>query len=206
MQRFSMERFLKEPFIDHSSKSPEPLLETGPQGHILESTSDFKPQSNPLLGQNSEVTGEKRESNFDTSHYHDFILKSWSYKWFVQSLLREAKTTRGTSNMLESVRKSIISELPAAKEVTRKYPSQAFKVTFEVAWDPLAFIQDQKFNVSPQTAVKRAITLIGEDGAAQALTTEEYVAQTWPATGSYTMSLISEMMVDEGKYTADCKY
>jgi hypothetical protein len=108
--------------------------------------------------------------------------------------------------MLESVRKCITSELSAAKEVTRKYPSQAFKVTFELAWDPLGFIQDQKFHVSPQMAVKRAITLIGEDDTAQALTAEEYVAQIWPATGLYTMSLISEMMVEEGKHTASCKY
>jgi hypothetical protein len=58
MQRFSMQRFLKEPFIDHSSKSPEPLLEAEQPGHLLESTSDFKPQSNPPLNRNFEVTEE----------------------------------------------------------------------------------------------------------------------------------------------------
>jgi hypothetical protein len=52
-------------------------------------------------------------------------------------------------------------------------------------------VKKQRYTESPEVALERAITLTGSVNNAQAVTTREYLSQTWPATGIQVMRLVT---------------
>jgi len=86
---------------------------------------------------------------------------------------------------MEAIRREIISSLPFA---------EAYKITFGIEWDPLAFVKEQEYREEPDEAVERAITLTGSAKDAQALTSAQYLCQTWPSAGEHTMRLVKDVL------------
>jgi hypothetical protein len=75
---------------------------------------------------------------------------------------------------------SLQSPPTISHKVSRKKSVEAYKITFEIEWDPLAFIKEQEYREEPGEAIERAITLTGYAKDAQALTCAQYLRQTWP--------------------------
>jgi hypothetical protein len=126
--------------------------------------------------------------------YQDYVLHSPAFHWLISTLLTEISLTRQRVDVMRTIRNQILGTLPSLHEVSRKKSSKEYRATFEMDWDPLSFVKDQKYQESPDQAIERSITLTGCPGDAQALTTGQYLAQTWPASGAEVMGIVAETM------------
>jgi hypothetical protein len=70
-------------------------------------------------------------------------------------------------------------------------------MTFEMNWNPLAFITDQEYDEDPGVAIENAITLTGSATDAQTTTCRQYLCQTWPSFAEHVIHLIKEVVRDE---------
>jgi len=157
------------------------------------------------LDENSDVLEDDTESTHDAGSYRDFIVKTPAYSWLVASLQREATVTRATPDLMEDIRGRILSALPSSHRVSRKTPSQQYKATFELDWDPLSFVKEQQYTESPDQALERAITLTGSTNDAQAMTPGDYLSQTWGATGKHVMRLVTDVVRNTTDHVT-CEY
>ncbi|KAF2494968.1 hypothetical protein BU16DRAFT_462498 [Lophium mytilinum] len=129
-----------------------------------------------------------------SDQYRDLLRETSAYKWLVATLRREATLSRGTPDLMEAIREEIFSALPSAPKVSRRQPSQPYKATFELDWDPWEFVKEQQYSETIEKALENAVTLTGCPNDAQALTTKAYLRQTWPATGSQVMQLVKDLV------------
>lgn len=67
-------------------------------------------------------------------------------------------------------------------------------VTFEVEWDPIAFIQEQCYDQSPQEAIARAITLTGTATEARAVESAQYTKEMWPFSSVFVMRVVQDVV------------
>jgi hypothetical protein len=198
-RELAISRFLEEPDFNedqHHDDVPAPIpkindgLDPGatflePEENDEKSEDDTELPSNPHL-------------------YRDLILQSPEYGWLVASLQRELTLTRAQPDVMEDIARKILSCLPSSHKVSRKTPSNEYRATFELDWDPLSFVKEQRYAETVEEVLERAITLTGTSNDAQALSTREYLSQTWPATGKYVMGLVTEVVCTTGRLVS-CK-
>lgn len=130
--------------------------------------------------------------------YKDFILATPAYQWFLANLRRElyleAATETGMETVANVIRKRVCS-IPSVRSISRTKPPEACTMAFEIDWNPLAFVKEQEYPQEPHEAIEIAITLTGGARDAQALTSSQYLCQTWPINGEYTMKLVKDVML-----------
>jgi hypothetical protein len=126
--------------------------------------------------------------------YRNSVLNSPAFDWLVTTLLTEVNLTCQSVDVMRTIRSRILGTLPSSHEVSRRKSSREYKATFEIDWNPLSFVKDQKYQESPDQAIKRSITLTGSPEDAQALTTGQYLAQTWPTNGTEVMGIVAEVI------------
>ncbi|KAI9783934.1 MAG: hypothetical protein M1839_002879 [Geoglossum umbratile] len=110
--------------------------------------------------------------------------------------------TRATPDLMGNIGDEILSALLSIHRVSRRAPSMEYKATFELDWDPLSFVKEQQYVERADKTLERAITLTGSTNDAQALTTSEYLSQTWPATGKFVMQLVADVVRNAAGYRA----
>jgi hypothetical protein len=190
--QFAIDRYLEEPDFENNEYLHEhDDLDSDPTFPEPAETDNFEDDNEPTL---------------DTSPYRDFIVKTPAYSWLVASMQREANLTRANPDLMEDVGRKILDALPSTHKVSRKAPSQEYKAIFELDWDPLNFVKEQQYTESADEALERAITLTGSADDAQALTTSEYLSQTWPATGNHVMRLVTDVIRNTTDHHAACEY
>ncbi|KAI9764589.1 MAG: hypothetical protein M1840_008318 [Geoglossum simile] len=139
--------------------------------------------------------GVYEETNMpELSAYRDFIFKAPAYEWLLASLRREFLLSPAEPNSMEDIRRQIICSLPSSHKVSRKKSAEAYRMTFRVEWDPLAFVKEQEYREELDEVVEIAITLTGSAKDAQALTCAQYLCQTWPSIGRHTIRLVKEVV------------
>ncbi len=138
----------------------------------------------------------------DMSSYRELILRTPAYSWLLATLQRETTLTRAVPDRMEDIRKAILAALPSSQHISRKTPPQEYKATFKLDWDPLSFLETQKYIESPAEALKGAITLTGSMEDAQAIPTAKYLAQTWPTTGKEIMELLADTIRNDSDKSA----
>jgi hypothetical protein len=138
--------------------------------------------------------------------YRDFIFKAPAYEWLIANLRKECFLAPAEPNSMEAIRRKIIYSLPSSHEVSRKKLAEAYKITFEIEWDPLAFVKEQKYKEQPDEAIEIAITLIGSAKDAQALTCAQYLRQTWPSAGGHTVQLVKDVLRSGRGHRHICKF
>lgn len=180
----------------------EQIVELAP---IPEYHDDFKLAS-PDPDENDDALEDDTKSTPDAGPYRDFIVKTPAYSWLVTSVQREATLTRATPDIMEDIREKILRSWPSFYKVSRRASSQEYKATFELDWDPLSFVKEQQYAESPDEALERAITLTGSVNNAQAMTTGEYLSQTWPATGKHVMRLVTDVVRNTADHHIACEY
>jgi hypothetical protein len=209
---FTIRRFLEEPLNDYLQDvrkldiqdDPEPDIQDDPEP---DTKNDLESSlNNPTIGKHNDIAQDREELMPDSGPYRDFILETPAYKWLVASLRSEATLARGNPDLMESIRETIFSALPSSQKISRKEPSQAYKATFELDWDPLHFVREQQYTESPEEALERAITLTGRSSNAQALTTKVYLCQTWPTTGKQVMRLVNDVVRRPEGHIVNCEY
>jgi hypothetical protein len=150
-----------------------------------------------LISQQIDEEGEGQEGNEEINMpgllaYQDFILDSPAYEWLLANLRRETLLVQADPNSMLAIRLEIIGSLPPSHIVSRKRSAQAYKITFDISWDPLAFVREQNYGEEPEEAIEKVITLTGSARDAQALTCGQYLCQTWPSTGEYAIRLVKD--------------
>ncbi|KAF2476948.1 uncharacterized protein BDR25DRAFT_348857 [Lindgomyces ingoldianus] len=114
--------------------------------------------------------------------YCDFIVGNPAYTWLLSRLERELLLAPAEPNHMRAISDTILNGLShrAFRNLSHERGPHLCDMTFMVDWDPLAFLQEQEYDEKPEEAFERAITLTGTGSNAQALTTAQYLSQTWP--------------------------
>ncbi|KAM0480470.1 hypothetical protein ACHAPX_004301 [Trichoderma viride] len=157
------------------------------------------------LDQGEEEDGETNA--FDLSAHRDLISASHAYRWLLVTLRRESLlAVEFSNNAMEDIRQMILSSLKASQKISRSRSAEAFRTTFLINWDPIAFLKEQLYEEDLGEAIEKVITLTGSAKNAQALTTMQYLRQTWPLTGEYVLQLVKDVLEEPRgqKYTGEC--
>jgi hypothetical protein len=92
---------------------------------------------------------------------------------------------------MDDVNNAILNGLSSDSVLDR---NNEYKVHFDLNWNPLEYWKEQEYKEKPEDALESAITITGSITDAQALTTIGYLAQIWPDTGEYVMSLLKQLL------------
>lgn len=153
-----------------------------------------------------ESDDESSEMGFlGIQEFQDLVRNSCAYTKFLSDILRECVLTTAEPKIIEEIHNVIFQTLPASSNMSREKESERFTMAFKVDWDPLSFVQEQKYSVSPEIAIKTAIVLTGSATEAQALTCGEYLEQTWPCIGADILRLIQAVVKDGPMATSSGK-
>ncbi|RYP32296.1 hypothetical protein DL767_005271 [Monosporascus sp. MG133] len=183
-------------------------IDTVPPDAIHEASAD------DLMNQDFNKEGDRKDNQESSTPpsraYKDFIFNSPAYEWLLASLRKEILLAPAEPNSLEAIRREIIKSLPSSHIVSRKKPAEAYKMTFVVEWSPLAFVIEQGYEEEPDEAIGIAVTLTGSATDAQALTSAQYLCQTWPTVGEHIIRLVREVVRSgtghRHKWAADANY
>lgn len=148
--------------------------------------------------------GDEETNSTELPAYRNFIFETPAYEWLLASLRREFHLL-AEPNLMRAIRQEIIRVLPRSRKVSRMKSTEIYKVTFQVAWDPLTFIKEQGYKEEPDEAISLAITLTGSVKDAQALTCAQYLCQTWPISGNHIILLVQEVIRGEPGHHHFCK-
>ena len=135
----------------------------------------------------------------DLSKYCNLVRESPAYTWFLARLERCVVLSTAKTDRMPRISNVILNKLsrePAFRRISRHMNPHLCAMTFRVHWDPLAFLRDQEYNdgILPVDALERAITITGARTDAQAMTTSQYMNQTWPLVGQEILSFIKEVV------------
>ncbi|KAI2606644.1 hypothetical protein GGR54DRAFT_652332 [Hypoxylon sp. NC1633] len=122
--------------------------------------------------------------------YREVLTKASSYKWLLSSIRAQGTLyVPGPDTATSHVGNRIIEAAGRPGKLSRK-ETHELQMQFTVAWNPFLFMREQYYTHLPAEVLAHAITLTGHDNNIQAATCENYVQQTWPATGSYLLELL----------------
>ena len=194
----------EESVPDVQTRDPDkmPLEDVMEKWHQNLENPEGDPSPEPDITQESDEEAEEEE----LLAYRDFIFKAPTYEWLLASLRREFNLAPAEPNFMEAIRRTIINSLPSSHKVSRKKSAEAYKMTFRIEWDPLAFVKEQEYREEPDEAVEIAITLTGSAKDAQALTCAQYLCQTWPSAGEYIIRLVKDVVRSGPSHQHTCKF
>lgn len=129
----------------------------------------------------------------DFSHYRDAILKDPSFEWLRQRFPIEMNISE-TEFAMEAIRRLILDNLHDDSERSRKRSPKPFKMTFDVNCDIPVFIRQQEYDEPAADVILKVLTLTGTTANVQALTSEQYLRQTWPTIGCYLLYTIQDAL------------
>ncbi|CAG7974439.1 unnamed protein product [Penicillium salamii] len=126
--------------------------------------------------------------------YQGILYSNPAYRKFVTELNKKCETQSTGVNILGEISYSISQMFPKSRRVSRRAAPQRYYVTFDMEWDPIAFLQEQCYSESPEKALADAIVLTGSISVAQASTCARYLQQTWPSSGMKILQLIQDLV------------
>jgi hypothetical protein len=138
---------------------------------------------------------EPPEDDAEIGLYGQTTVSSPAYSWLQPVLQRETILARATPDLMKAIETKVLATLPP----------KACRATFKLKWDPIAFVEKERYAEPPEEAIERAITLTGRINDAQAVTTVEYLAQTWPISGKQVMQLVIDVVRNTITRRATCK-
>ncbi|KAL3488654.1 hypothetical protein BJX62DRAFT_253120 [Aspergillus germanicus] len=130
--------------------------------------------------------------------YRESILAAPAFQWLVADINKRFRLMPSPQKGSESIKEKIFKAFPPVPYLSRQSPYMLFKFTFIMPWDPTGFCKDQEYREQAPDALARAITLTGSTSVAQALTTSQYLRQTWPLSGQALLELIQDVLRHPG--------
>lgn len=162
------------------------------------------PEAPEIVDDLPEIPGQDQEGSLESldSEYLKLILASPAYQWLLAALRREVVLNLEDAASMVAIRKAIA--FPRPPRISAKRSVEIFSLTFHIPWDPKQFVKDQNYQEKPEDAICDAITLTGTAKNAQALTTAQYLEQTWPTTGQQILQLIRAIVASEPHEQVPC--
>lgn len=147
----------------------------------------------------SDLSDEEAEGSKipeDLPRYRDFVTRNPAYAWLLARLERELLLVPAAPNHMQTISGTILNSLShgAFQKLGHEKGPHLCEMTFIVDWDPLAFLKEQEYEEKAEEAFARAITLTGTGRDAQALTTAQYLSQTWPLVGDEVLDLLKRVI------------
>lgn len=140
--------------------------------------------------------------------YNDVIHGSPAYSWLLAKLENQLLLAPAEPDHMRTISCTIMDSLchGTFRNISRQKAPHLCDMTFLVGWNPMDFLQDQEYEESPEQALERAITITGTGRNAQALTTAQYLRQTWPMVGEDVLEVVKHVVkggssdVQSGKF------
>ncbi|KAL3457981.1 hypothetical protein BJX64DRAFT_280222 [Aspergillus heterothallicus] len=173
------------------------LLEKMSQWMLLSQEAEFSVPTIPHLvypSHHSEPDSEGHPELPAIRTYTDMIRSATSYSKLLVDLRRDITMQLSNPDIMAEVHSQVIAMLPQSRRISRQGPPETFCMSFNVDWDPLAFIQKQEYKAAPKTVIRDAIVVTGGAITAQAMTCVEYMRQTWPSIGEQVLDLIQNSL------------
>lgn len=150
----------------------------------------------PLPNDAYELDTEVLEDDaFDqVEKYKKLVSKTSAYKWLLANMARELAQTFQESHVLKYIRREISRHLPSILKISPRRPPDTMTVVFQMHWDPMAFISEQKLLGDPAVVLGQAITLTGSLNSTQAVPCFQYLNQAWPTSGTFIAGLIQKLV------------
>ncbi|KAL4877337.1 hypothetical protein BJY04DRAFT_230820 [Aspergillus karnatakaensis] len=126
--------------------------------------------------------------------YRKFVLDSPAYQWLLADIEKQCLLMPSTPDTAADIRNRILESLPQARRISQRRSPKPSKIVYVLPWDPIAFCEDQEYKEEASDVIARAITIAGLAGKSQALTTLQYLHQTWPWSGRRTFEIIQESL------------
>ena len=168
------------------------VVDFATQDHKTQSFEDPGHHASPRKEDDDEDDEDDLANHY--SLYGRLVVEAPAYQWLLASLKREYQLTLAEPNVMEAIKQEIIRYLPPSRRINRNRSAEAYRITFQVHWDPMTFIHEQGYAGDPQLILETAVTITGSTRDAQAQTCVEYLSQTWPHTGKYIIELIKTVM------------
>lgn len=152
------------------------------------------------------------------SVYREQIVGTPAYQWLLAELKKEMLLELESCEAVHAIRDTIASSLPLSRKVSASRPIEILQLTFEIPWDLKAFLDEQRFLEYPKEAttikklmdpskvIEKAATITGSAKDAQALTTEQYLRQTWPTTGEWILKVVKDVVALGPGLKVSCEY
>lgn len=125
--------------------------------------------------------------------YRKVMSESQAYQWFLSALRNEALLQREGSRShmrTESVSRILLEKLPTGA-ISKRHSPSSHEVTFVLDWDQsMKLCKDVPLSAWPAKSFGSFVVLTGSPMKAQALTTSQYMRQTWPTTGVHVFNLV----------------
>jgi len=136
----------------------------------------------------------------DLSAYHQIILDSSAYKWFLMSLKNESILQLVTSE--RRIRQIILDKLPTGTISKQRTPN-FHEVTFNLEWQH-AMEEKLRHELSeelkgPYRSPREPIVMTGSPREMQGLTIRQYLTQTWPTNGFQIFNALQRTIMNFDK-------
>ncbi len=135
------------------------------------------------------------DDTFDkVEKYKKLVSTTSAYTWLLANMARELAQTSQESHVLKHIRHEISRHLPPILKVSPRRPPDTTTIVFQMHWDPMAFISEQRYSGDPAIVLEQAITLTGSPNNTQALPCFQYLNQAWPSSGTFIAGLIQKLI------------
>lgn len=191
--------------------------ETPPLNHV-ESISSDNSNGEPFLTHDLASNGEdnfgygaaqeetwENEDEINTGQetgmllkHREYLINSSAYDWLRNALEREILLEPAYPDIRGGIRRQVLDSLPP-KRLSRVRGSQSYDVVFEMDWDPQVFLNEYGTDGGQAVSIGTAITVTSTSQDAQALTTSQYLSQTWPSIGKSVIQVIQGVFGVSGK-------
>jgi hypothetical protein len=166
-----------------------PLDDLGIQAFLAEPTGERLDGLDDGIGEDEELT----ISGF--KEYRKLISNDPGYIWLLGRLHRDILLSRPEEDTMNNIGHKILQVSCPTRRVSRKKPSTGCKVTFCVEWNAFAFLAEQDIEEGGTQSIANTITVTGSCRNAQALSCREYLAQTWPSTGTGLIEIVQQALL-----------
>lgn len=120
------------------------------------------------------------------------IVNSTAWQWLTSRITQKITSYSPRSSIMDAIAQKVQTTI--SRSISTEAQLFSHDATFEVEWDPIAFIKEQCYDKSPQEAIAKAITLTGTATEARAVESAQYTKEMWPCSNVYTMSLVQDVV------------
>jgi hypothetical protein len=146
-----------------------------------------------------------QDNDFGFQQYRSLVTGHPAYKWLLDKVKRDLQLRTAELDLMHGVSGKLIDDVLVMAPLFQTYNCQqtphVCEMNFDIAWDLCTFLEEQEFEVLPEEAFRQAITLTGTVNNAQALTTAQYMSQTWGSMGDELLAILCDA-IQSGKSTA----
>ncbi|KAJ5549058.1 purine and uridine phosphorylase [Penicillium frequentans] len=137
------------------------------------------------------------ESIPEIAIYRKFISNSQAYKWLLGSIQREIALSPADPNAQDAIRAQILESIPSIWTMGRHDKPKIYQTTFTINWNPVAFVREQGYDQDNDGYLGKMITITGSRIDAQAMTSLQYIHQTWHSYGAKIIQIVEATLISE---------